>query len=382
MSDQVCHNTIMRNFFSETLQKAGARLAPADNGKKFLLDKNEQSQDVDPALKHRLMECLMQANWNRYPSADNRDIEEKIGEYCGISGDNIVLSSGSASIITTLLDFFALNHKHIVITQPSYSLFDYHCKTHNISYTPWMLNEELNFAYDNIPDLGSDSVLIITSPNNPTGNSIAPEMLEKILIENPDSMIILDGVYTEFSKVDFTPLVQKFENLIVLRSFSKAFPIAGLRLGYLCAAAPVASAIRKLMLMFSINHFSLLFARHLLFDEEFMAQSKDRVMNIIQQRDNLSKAISSRYSPDLLKVYPSEGNFLLIRIADSALLEGLLAHLSEQGIKVLNTSNFQLLDNTFRVSIGTQIENKAFLLAMCRYLDSSFADLQPLNMAR
>lgn len=363
------------NFFSAQLQKVESRIAPSQNIARFQLDKNEQSNDVDRALKLEVLNKLLEINWNRYPSADHSDIDAKIAEYCGLNPDNIVLSAGSASIITTLLNYLALNQKKIAITQPSYSLFDYHCKTYNIPYTPWMLTPELEFDHAQLPKLDAETVLIITSPNNPVGNSIRPETLEYLLQTNPEACIILDGVYAEFAETDFTPLVKKYENLIVLRSFSKAFPIAGLRLGYLCAAPKTAAILKKLILQFSISPLSLVFARTLLFNPEFLVESKKRVQEIIRERNKLYQALQRDFDDKTLQVFKSEGNFLLIRIFDPLQLENLMADFNRHGIKVLNTSNFPLLQNTFRVSIGSPFENEICYQCMLSCLPSLSKEL-------
>lgn len=352
---------MLQHFFADALQKSDVRVAPGTNAARFHLDKNEQSVDVDLAFKKRVAEKLLNADWNRYPTADYRAIETKIADYCGLAPENIVLSAGSANIITTLLNYFALNQKHIVIAQPSYSLFDYHCKTYNIPYESWNLNGDLEYDYDNMPALKPGSVFIITSPNNPVGNTLDLARLERLLTENPDSYIILDGVYTEFCETDATPLVQQYPNLIVLRSFSKAFPVAGLRIGYLCAAPETAAIVRKLMLQFSINPFALLFVDEMLSDRTFLEHSRKTVLGIVAERERMYHLISQRFGCHTLKVFKSEGNFLLIRVLDRSVFEELMADLSRAGIKVLNTSGFPLLHDTFRVSVGTAYENDLFL---------------------
>jgi histidinol-phosphate aminotransferase len=357
------------NFFNFHLQTAESRVPASKQPSRFLLDKNEQSDDVDFALKERVLERLLHANWNRYPTSDYQDIESKIAEYCELQPENVVLSAGSASLITTLLDYFALNNKKIHITQPSYSLFDYHCKTYNIPYQPWLLTPELEYDYDNLPNLDADSVLIITTPNNPVGNTMDLGNLELLLQTNPHSFIIVDAVYCEFCSKDFTPLIKKYENLIVLRSFSKAFPIAGLRLGYLCASPGTAAIVKKLILQFSITHFSLIFAREILFDAEFMENARARVQQIIDEREIMFHRLRSNFDPCVLKVFPSAGNFLLIRIFDDSAFESLMADFARNGIKILNTSAFPLLRNTFRVSIGTPHENEVFFQSLGRGME-------------
>lgn len=349
------------NFFSETLLKASGRIAQSATTAKILLDKNEQADDVDASVKMKMMESLLQTNWNRYPSADYSSIESKIANYCNLNPENILLGSGSANIITVLLNYFALQNKKITIAQPSYSLFDYHCKTYNIKYTPWYLNADLEFDYANMPLLDQDSVMIITSPNNPVGNTVDLQKMIDLLEMYPDSYIILDNVYSEFCDIDYTPLINKYQNLIILRSFSKAFPVAGLRLGYLCGSPATVAIIRKLILQFSITPFSLVFANEILFDPEFIEDSRQRVKEIIYQREKLSSNITVQFGHDILTVYPSKGNFLLIRIHDDKAFNNLMEDLAEAGIRVMNTSSFSLLKNTFRVSIGTGQENTCFL---------------------
>lgn len=356
------------NFFSAQLQATESRISTASVTSGFRLDKNEQSEDVAYDLKKQVTDSLMEAGWNRYPSDDNSDIEAMVAAYCGLQSDNIVLSPGSANIITTLLNYFALNNKKIIIGQPTYSLFDYHCKTYNIPYQPWMLTDDLEYDLKNLPALDADSVLFVTSPNNPVGNSISYEQLEQLLIENPLSMIVLDGVYCEFSKTDFTPLVNEYDNLIVLRSFSKAFPIAGLRLGYLCADSKIAAVVKKLILQFSITPFTLIFAREMLFNPLFMADAKQRVKDLIAERERMYRYIKRSYTNDILEIFPSEGNFLLMRVANKTNFENLMKSLADTGIKVLNASNFMMLENTFRVSIGNTNENDVLLYCLAKHL--------------
>lgn len=264
-------------------------------------------------------------------------------------------------MITTLLNYFALNQKRIVIAQPTYSLFDYHCKTYNIAYEPWYLSPELEYDLETLPALGPGAVLIITSPNNPVGNTLSADKLEQILKAHPESFVILDAVYAEFDDLELSPLVNRYEHLIVLRSFSKAFPVAGLRLGYLCATAHTAAVIRKLVLPFAINHFTQAFVREILDHPGFLRQSQDQVALLVRERERLFRQLCGLFNESIMKVYRSAGNFLLIRIPEYPDFQQVLKDMDRQGIKVLNTSPFPLLENTFRVTIGSPAENDAFM---------------------
>ena len=352
----------MKNhFFSPSLSAVSNRIASSEKNYRLLLDKNEQSLDVPAMLKQKMLGSIMESNLNRYPSANLRSLEERVADYCRLQAENIALAPGSASIITTLLNYFAINRKRIIINQPSYSLFEYHCNTYNIPYEPWMLNNELQFDVAEMPVPDANSVVIITSPNNPVGNSISPEELEKLLTAHPDTLFILDAVYCEFGKNDYTPWVHKFSNLLVLRSFSKAFPVAGIRLGYLCAQPAMVGIIKKLLLPFSINALTQIFAEKVLFDPCFMEDARSRVRQKIAERERLYSFMRMYFDAEVVKVYPSQGNFLLITFSSKTLHEKVISQLDEASIKVLNTHGQSMLSQSIRVTIGTPNENDLVL---------------------
>ncbi|MBL7812828.1 MAG: histidinol-phosphate aminotransferase family protein [Bacteroidetes bacterium] len=369
----------MNSFAPDSIVSADFFEIPEVISSTIQLDKNEQPEDVSDEMKRRVLNKLFHTEWNRYPAADYSEIESKIAHYSGLQPDNIVLGAGSANIISAMLNYFAINKKRIHIVQPSYTLFDQHCKNYGIAYEPWYLNEELEFDYKNMPELDKNSVLIITSPNNPVGNSIETYKLEEILMMHPYTMVILDNVYNEFCNSDFTSLVKKYNNLIVLRSFSKAFPAAGLRLGYLCAPRHIKPILKSLILPYSINEFSLIFAREILFDKKFMESSKRKVEEMIHNRNKLIDSITRRFDKDTIRVYPSSGNFLLLRVINESDFTKLMTDLEKGGMKVLNGSHFPLLKNTLRVSIGNMEHNELFLRCLVNCMENNFIKNQNIE---
>lgn len=352
----------MKNqFFNPSLSGVSHRIATSEKSYRLLLDKNEQSMDVPAMIKQKMFTAVMETNLNRYPSADLTSLEEKVADYCGLQAENIALAPGSASIITTLLNYFAINGKRIIINQPSYSLFEYHCNTYNIPYEPWMLNSNLEFDAAEMPVPDANSVVIITSPNNPVGNAISPAGLEHLLTAHPGTLFILDAVYCEFGEHDFTPWVNQFSNLLVLRSFSKAFPVAGIRLGYLCAQPAMAGVVKKLLLPFSINALTQIFAEQVLFDPGFIEDARIRVGNTISERERLYRFIRLYFDAEKVKVHPSQGNFLLISFSSKNLYEKVIECLDYAGIKVLSTHGQKMLEQSIRITIGTPNENDLVL---------------------
>lgn len=355
-------NTIA-SFFPAHLSQAQQRLHTSKIAYKHLLDKNEQADDVPDWMKVQVLQKAMEMEWNRYPSLSHADIENAIAQTLGISGEQVVLGSGSATFITTLLNYLGMQRRQIVITQPSYSLFDYHCKTYDIPYTPWMLNDDLEYDERLLPALQDGSALFIVSPNNPVGNTVSREMLVHILQSNPGTLVILDAVYAEFGGEYFHDLLQQFSNLIIMRSLSKEMPVAGLRLGYVCGHLSVINVIRKLLLPFTINPLSLAFARYLMFDVDFCKTADSARMHIICERERLHAQLIENIPLGIAYPYPSLGNFLLVRIPDDAKFAAVMQAFDAAGVKVLNTSSMPLLRNTFRVSIGSFEAND--LVAEC-----------------
>ena len=329
---------------------------------------NEQSADLSPEMKYDVLHQLIQTPWNRYPAATFSQLEQQVADYCGLQAEQIALGPGSAAIIANMLNYFAIQRMDITIVQPTYSLFDHHCRCYGIPYTPWHLNAALEFDYDKLPALGRNSVLIITSPNNPVGNTICEERLSALLEQFPETLVILDNVYFEFSDTDFAPLLAKFNNLLILSSFSTALPVAGLRLGYACTNPERAAWLRKISLTFSINHLTLAMAEELLFTPAFQREAAQRVSEIVLRRDGMIQTLRDNFGHRGLEVFNSAGNFVLVRLAAKDLHSSVLESFHQAGILVLDASGFPGLDNCIRISIGNQMECEAVIASLQRAL--------------
>lgn len=350
-------------YFHPILNTIGNRIVSKGQVAKILLDKNEQPEDIDNVVKRKVLDDLYLADWNRYPEGYT-DIEKGIAAYCGLPQNFIAIAPGSAYLITVLLNYFAINRKHLVIGQPSYTLFNYHCQTYNIEFEPWYLSSDLEFDINTIPELTQNSVVILASPNNPVGNIIETADLEHLLNHPAKPLVVVDAVYFEYSNFDINDLILRYDNLIVLRSFSKAFPAAGIRLGYICAQERVLSSVKKLILLFSINHFTLAYAKEVINNPTLLLGMKNKISKTINERDNLYRNLSKFAETGLAYSRKSEGNFLLIKIPNASKFDLVMNELSTHGIKVCDTSCIKMLENTFRVSIGTADENEAFLKCM------------------
>jgi histidinol-phosphate aminotransferase len=349
-----------------------------ESPKRILLDKNELSEDVNSWLKLKVLDKLMDAEWNRYPENTLQAIESKVAEYAKLQASQVALGPGSASIIANLLNYFAIQQKHIVIVQPTYALFEVHCRNYQIPFTPWMLKNELEFDFEQTPQLDRNSVLFLTSPNNPVGNTIDLETLENLLQRFPETLIVLDNVYYEFSDTDFSPLLNQYSNLLIIRSFSKAFPVASVRLGYICGSENNLGWIKNLRLNYSLNSFSLAVASEILFDPTFQKESLCRVSDIIRQRELLTARIMAYFETNEIEVFRSQGNFILIKV-NSELHQEIQNKLHKCHILVLDASKFPKLNDCIRISIGNSEECDAVMNVLLSVTDLKRKNTQAQN---
>ena len=208
---------------------------------------------------------------------------------------NIVLSPGSNYHISVLLSLFgAKESSDIVLTRPSFPLFEAHCKYQNIPYRVWQLNDSLEYDLDLLPELKKGSCVFFASPNNPVGNVLSPSVLCELLEQYPDTYFIADEAYWEFVDQSYSSLLSQYSNLIIIRTFSKAMGAAGLRLSYVLASESFCRELSKVTLPFLLNKFTMVAAVCALESEAFCCSVKKQVTFIKNERNTLFEALSKK----------------------------------------------------------------------------------------
>ena len=309
------------------------------------LDKNENPFDLPHGLKKELCDELSKIPLNRYPPAYPVELEEKIAEHLGLSHENIIVANGSDELIGLILKVF--DGGHIVISSPTFGMYDFFAALEGIKVIDVPLGE--NFELGDVERFADGArAIFICSPNNPTGNAHPGERIIEVL--ETGAPVILDEAYAEFARENNIDLVKDYDNLIVLRTFSKAFGLAGARLGYAVASEETADYLRRVIPPFSLNSLSLKAG-------EFMLEHLDYVRHviryIIEERERLYREFKE-YS------YPSEANFLLMRLdAHNFLLK--------KGIAVKKLGG--RLDGHIRVTIGKKEENDELMSALREFID-------------
>jgi histidinol-phosphate aminotransferase len=205
------------------------------------------------------------------------------------------------------------------------------------------------------------SALFLCSPNNPTGSWLPPEALETLLQASPETLLVLDEAYGEFAGWSARQLLPRHANLAVLKTFSKAAGLAGLRIGYLLASPDLAGAVGRAKLPYSVNLFAALAAEKVLENGTLL---EERVGRIVSERERIGSDLARIRG---VHVYPSRANFLLFEVDDA---QRVFASLVESGVLVRDVSaGHPRLSRSLRVTIGLPEENDQFLAGMRRAME-------------
>ncbi len=287
-----------------------------------------------------------------YPEDGSSELRYKIAEYIGVGEGQVIAGNGSDEILDMAVKMFIADGDEAVIPVPTFSMYGKLVELYSGKCVYVPLGDGFSFDTDKILEkITSETKLVfVCSPNNPTGSTISEGGLKKIL--DRDVMVILDEAYTEFSSEPFVHLVNEYKNLIVLRTFSKAFGLAGLRVGYGIADSEIIDWMLRIRIPFSVNLLAQKAAIAALNDKEHLKESVElaRVGRMLILEE-LSKVKGVR-------AYPSQANFVFIELDSKA--SEIVEALFKRGIIVRDCS-FAEPGDYIRVSIGTMEENKKFL---------------------
>lgn len=343
-------------FFNESLLRSKAySLVP--NDAQIKLDQNESPFDWPRDFKENVLSELSKELWNTYPQDYPDEVKRLLSNYIEVDPENIVLSPGSNYHITVLLNMFAAKKAgDIVITRPSFPLFEGHCVYQNIPYTIWNLDQSLGYNLDLLPPMEPGSCLFFASPNNPIGNVLPKESLAQLLRKYPDCYFVADEAYWEFTDQNYSHLLGDFSNLIIIRTFSKAWGSAGLRLSYVLSNKSFCEQLKKLTLPFLINKFTSVAAVCALKSGEFLSMVRSHINFMKQERQKIYKQLVGLDSDLYFKVINSEANFISLQCPSSSLSNEIELLFLEKGLVIRNVSSPGLL-NCLRISMGKEEQN-------------------------
>lgn len=338
-------------------QTNGYRIDALEDGIK--IDQNEACFDWPDWIKEKIARELVAKNWNLYPSSYDQELQQAVATYAGVDAEGVCLGPGSNYLVTMLVSMFATNLRgELIIARPTFPLYEAHCRYFDIPYRLWLL-EELEYSPASLGSLMPGSVVFFSSPNNPIGNTLPTEDLATLLADNPESYFVADEAYYEFSRSNYAPLLADFGNLVLLRTFSKSFAAAGIRLGYVLSSAAFAAELRKIVVPFLLNQFTLISMTTALQDDRFARYLMERNQQVVEERDRLYQALDGN---DGFRVYNTETNFLTFITAPERVDHYYLG-LKNAGVIVRNISKGPGLAGHLRISVGTPDQNKKVIQA-------------------
>jgi len=326
------------------------------------VNQNESPYDVSAETKRAVLEKALARPWSRYPPFDPRELTDALADFAGWRRDGVLAGNGSNELIEALLMVVVGQGTSVVIPEPTFTL--YALLTGILGGQPVRVPLTTDLAYDTdalieAARASKAALTIVCSPNNPTGTALSSADVAR-LCEANDGLVAVDEAYHEFSGQTVAPLLAAHGNLVVLRTFSKALGLAGLRVGYLLAAPELVREIDKARLPYNINFISQLAALAVL---ERHAERAASVRRMVAGRDALSAAIAAIPG---LRPYPSQANFVLVEVTRGearALFEALYA----DGILVRDVTAYPMLERCLRVSVGTEEENEAVIASLRRH---------------
>lgn len=357
-------STWLSQYFEPSLLAARSYKIDAPRGIRIKLDQNESPWDWPSHLKQRILERVASCEWNRYPDAMASSVTQLLAEYVGVQPSCLMTSPGSNHLISLIMDALGRRLKgKVVITRPSFALFESAAQYAGVRYETWDLNAQFEYDLQRLPSLPPGSFVIFASPNNPTGSSLPKAQLKKLLLEHPEVLFLADEAYYEFDEEAeaYTDLLREHSNLLILRTLSKTMGAAGIRLGYALGSEELISHLSKLRLPYLLNHFTVEAAQVIFKDPEMLTFVRRNIENAKTERERLYSLVAAKAAQLQLEVFNSKANFLLLRFKQQEACEQAYRSLIQRGILVRNVSGGPGLKACLRVSIGRPEENDAFL---------------------
>jgi len=323
------------------------------------LNQNENPYEVPETLKRRIVERALARPWGRYPAFDPRELREALARFSGWRADGILAGNGSNELIEALLRVTIGPRTVVVIPEPTFTLYAHLAAILGGKTVRVPLRPGFDYDADALAEAQrrtGAAMTIVCSPNNPTGTVLAPPEIER-LCRAGDGLVVVDEAYHEFAGATAVPLLERCPNLVVLRTFSKAMALAGLRIGYLLAAPELVREVNKARLPHNLNVFSETAAMEAMREASALAEA---VARIVAARDRLIARLKDMPG---IRAWPSRANFFLLELL-AADPRAVFASLHRRGVLVRDITAQPMLSRCLRVSVGTEEENEAFLHAL------------------
>ncbi|MFC1705162.1 histidinol-phosphate transaminase [Nanoarchaeota archaeon] len=335
---------------------------PPLEGRRGLLRLDFNENTVGPSKK--VLKALKRASKEElcaYP--EYVEFKKKLAKYLQMKPTELVLTNATDEAIKLVVDTYMEPGDEILIPVPTFPMFRFYAELAGAKINEVLLNKDLTFPTQKILNKinKKTKIVVLVNPNSPTGTEIPKEDIIKIIKKAKNSIVLLDEAYSQFLKTSYKSLVRKYSNLIVIQTFSKAFGMGGLRLGYAISNETNAKNLLKASSPYSINTLAVIAGSAALDDIK-------NVDKYVKEIDKSRKWFLITLKRFLIKYYPTNANFVLIDFKEQN--KAIVKSLRKQGVLVRDQSSKPLLENCTRITIGTKKQMKRFMKAMDKYYES------------
>lgn len=328
------------------------------------LNANESNLNLPPLVEERVMNRLSRIAFNRYPDSEMNDLKALIAENFRLSSDQVLVANGSSEILEKLFFAFGGQGRKIVFPVPSFSMYKIYAKISESEAVPVELEDDYRLDAEKIVNVANENdakLVVICTPNNPTGNVVPLADIEYIA-QNIQCAFAVDEAYVEFHGLSAAGLLEKYPNLIIARTFSKAYGLASARVGYMLAAKEIVNMIGKACMPYHVNTMTLAVAGIVYqMRDEFVP----RIQMYVAERKRLIESLKKLAG---FTVYPSETNFVLVKYAKATELN---QYLEELKIGVRSFGDAPRLTNCLRITVGTREENDILFKSVKAFVERS-----------
>lgn len=296
---------------------------------------------------------------NRYPDPQQKSVKDLLAELKGVSTNNILLGNGSDEVLDLIFRAFCEpKEDNVIFLPPTYGMYGVLSELNNIETKEVLLSENFDIKVSETLAIANEKskIIFLCSPNNPSANAFSEEKI-KAIVEGFDGLVVVDEAYIDFSSQEsWLKNLNKYPNLIVTQTLSKAFGMAGIRLGTCYASEEIIEILNRIKPPYNVNELTQQRAKErlLAFDEV-----EKEIAVILEERGSLEKALTE--IKFISKVYPSDANFLLVKVDNANKRYDELIAL---GIVIRNRTTQALCENTLRLTVGTKEENEKLIKAL------------------
>ncbi|MBA3532528.1 MAG: histidinol-phosphate transaminase [Ardenticatenales bacterium] len=325
------------------------------------MNQNENPLGFPEALKDEVLARMRQQDWARYPDFHSAELTEALARHIGLSPSQVIVGNGSNELIYSTLAVTVGPGDAVVIPVPTFSVYKLIATVLGATVHEVLMQAEDNFALPTeqvlaLAQAERARIVVLCSPNNPTAQSYSLAEIRRLCAES-GALILLDEAYQEFSAQNLRGLLDEFPNVVLLRTFSKAMAMGGLRAGYALTSEVLAQEIRKGQLPYALNSFTATAAVVAL---ENMALFEEQIALIRAERERLFAGLVAL---SFAQPVPSDANFILIRF-EGHTPQAIFDHLLARGILVRDVSASPGLAGYLRLTVGAPHENDALLAAL------------------